>query len=111
MSHTLRLEEMVDSLTLMGEHEYARIFRGQLELIGTQMAQLIAQKLDIEYGDARCEEAAFAGCCATFHPKRIDQETAPYPIDQFDSKCEWESEIDTMREEAARQKHDAQMAG
>lgn len=110
MAHTLRLEEMVDSLHQMGETAYAGIFRRQLELVGTQMAEIIASKLDIDYGPARCEQVEFAGCCATFHPKRADQEEPPFPINQYDSDGEWEDDLQHLRDRIAAEKHTAQMA-
>lgn len=81
MSLQLNLEEMIDALREVGETSQVDIFSCQLQTIGTQMAAILAQKLDVRCGPA---ENDLGGFCAPFYPKSADQTEPPEILARHD---------------------------
>lgn len=95
MTKTLTLDEMLDCLEMMGDPSAPMIAR-QLEAVGDLMASKIAAALNVECGDTRREQSAFAGTCATFWPSAPFQ-PCPEPLAFFDSS-EWDESEDRLAE-------------
>lgn len=93
MTKTLTLDEMLDCLEQLGDPSAPTIAR-QLEAIGDLMAGKLAAVLNVECGDTRREESAFAGTCARFWPKTPGQ-PCPEPLAFYDA-TEWDDGADDV---------------
>lgn len=91
MTKLLNLDEMLE-VTQQVEPKMGVYFKDALEAIGTLMACVIANRLDVECGVATSEGTAFAGTCASFRPKHPGQ-PCPEPLTHYDSE-EWDDEAD-----------------
>lgn len=89
MTKLLTVDEMLDCAHLLSLPERER-FKRAIEEIGTELAQLLAQRLDVKTGDANNEESALGGTCAPFMPSHNGQ-LCPYPLDLFD-RDEWDND-------------------
>lgn len=87
MTKLLTVDEMLDCARLLDLPERER-FQKAIEELGTELAQIIAQRLDVKTGNANNEESAFGGTCAPFMPSRKCQ-PCPYPLNLFD-RDEWD---------------------
>ena len=89
MTKLLTLDEMA-AVLLKLDFSTGKVYAELLESVGTTMAKAIADKLDVEYNDAKYEPPEFGGVCAGFEPKTPGQ-PCPSPLDEYDS-TEWGDE-------------------
>lgn len=87
MAYTLRTGEMIAILNELDMHDEAHMYIRRLEIIGQNMAELIAQKLGIEAGLCTYDMAMVA---APFYAKD-EKQPMPDVFEQmeFDDPDEW----------------------
>ncbi|MEN5278093.1 hypothetical protein ABE527_14210 [Brucella sp. TWI432] len=95
MSKVLKIDEMLEVLDDI-DHPLASDFIGKVEALGNEIAETIAQALDVSFGPATFEGSDFGGTCATFKPKYKGQ-LCPDAIDTQDMGGEWEEEDNIWR--------------
>lgn len=92
MPKILSLDEMLDVMNEIdptGDNINFGKFRDQMEDLGTRMAAVIAEKLNVDFDPARTEGTAFAGTCANFYPKS-EAQAIPAELESFDTGGDWE---------------------
>lgn len=91
MAIQLNLDEMLEAC-LEADPGAGRRIQARLEAIGSEMAQLLAAKLDIECGIATFQGTGLAGTCAPFYQKYPAQ-PCPGILARLDDPEEWEPRL------------------
>lgn len=86
MTKQLNTDEMLDVLHAINHPSFSK-FRGDVEQIAEEMADAIAESLDVECGSASFEGTSFAGTCVPFWAKAAGQ-PCPEAMQEFD-EGEW----------------------
>lgn len=87
MSYQLRLDEILDALSIAG-HPRAAEFRSTIETITTTMANELAALAGVDCDAASFQGTAFAGTCVPFMPK-YEGQPLPEILEGYDNEEEW----------------------
>lgn len=86
MAKQLNIDEMLQLCTDLGLPD-ASEYVSAIEEVGSRMAAAIANRLNVEAGDATFEGLGFAGTCAPFYARHKGQR-CPVALREYDSS-EW----------------------